>query len=237
MHVYDLSLPLDENTQLYPGSPCVVCEKSATVEKDGYNVVTLTLGSHSGTHIDVPYHFVADGKTTDKVDLGDLVGPAIVLDVSAASVEPRTRITWSDLVKAGIDHLLSPEPNSNPPYRIVLAHTGWQKYYQTPRYNDHPFFDNDVAENLLKRGVRVFGVDTLSPDETPPEHIEDFVVHYTLLGAGAMIIENLTNQDSLLPPKLNLKSNERIHVSLLPLSLTGKSFIVQGVIQSDIDIL
>ena len=219
MHVYDLSLPLDENTQLYPGSSCIVCEKSGTLERDGYNVVTLTLGSHSGTHIDVPYHFVADGKTTDKVDLGELVGPAGVIDLSSAATEPRTRITWKDFVNAGIDDLLGHETK----YRIVLVHTGWQRFYQTPKYNDHPFFDNEVAENLLKRGVRVFGVDTLSPDETPPAKIEDFVIHNTLLGAGAMIIENLTNLESLLPPKLTLKSNERIHVSLLPLAITGTS--------------
>lgn len=147
------------------------------------------------------------------------MGPAGVIDLSSAATEPRTRITWKDFVNAGIDDLLGHETKC----RIVLVHTGWQRFYQTPKYNDHPFFDNEVAENLLKRGVRVFGVDTLSPDETPPAKIEDFVIHNTLLGAGAMIIENLTNLESLLLPKLNLKSNERIHVSLLPLAITGTS--------------
>lgn len=52
------------------------------------------MGSHTGTHIDAPFHFFADGQKVDELDLNMLVGHAIVIDVRGK--EPRSKITWED---------------------------------------------------------------------------------------------------------------------------------------------
>ncbi|KAI5115227.1 hypothetical protein M0805_008451 [Coniferiporia weirii] len=205
MFVYDLSHKLDSGTQPYPGNPVFCCNRAATVKDNGCNLSILTLGSHTGTHIDAPYHFFEDGKTVDQLDLSSLVGPAAVVDV--LHKKPKERITWDDLVRADVVKLLED-------CHILLVRTGWSKYWKTPTYLDHPILDKGAAEKLIEMGIRVLGVDTMSPDETNPSEgvISDFGVHETILGAGAMIVENLTGLEQL--PK------KRVHVSLLPLNIT-----------------
>ncbi|KAL5504566.1 hypothetical protein ACEPAH_7227 [Sanghuangporus vaninii] len=205
MHIYDLSHKLDESTQVYPGDPTISCRKVASIKNDGYSVTSISLGSHSGTHIDAPCHFFEEGKTIDELDLSALVGPAVVIDISDKG--PRERITWDDLVRRNIAELVKG-------HSILLVRTGWSIHWKTPLYLDHPFFDTGVARNLIDLGVRVFCVDTLNPDETLVDGADgDFGVHETILGSGAMIVENLTNLD-LLPI-------DHVHVSLVPLALTG----------------
>ena len=73
---------------------------------------------------------------------------------------------------------------------ILLIHTGWSNFWSTPTYFDHPFLDREVASKLLECGVKVVGIDTLSPDETVLDGSEgSYAVHETLLGAGAVIAE------------------------------------------------
>ena len=212
MRIYDLSHNLDSDTQVYPGDPTFSCHKVSSIKNDGYSVTRLSLGSHTGTHIDAPSHFFENGKTVDELDLSLLVGSAVIIDIQAK--QPRERIAWEDFTSANVDSLIQG-------HKILLVRTGWSKYWKTPAYLDHPFFDKEVATRLLELGIRVFGVDTLSPDETVSEGMEgtedgdeDFGVHETLLGSGAMIVENLTNLDAV-PGNL-------VQVSLLPLLITGE---------------
>lgn len=139
------------------------------------------MGSHTGTHIDAPAHFVADGKTVDGIALASLTGPALVIDlVHKGEREP---ITWVDLVA----HSEQMKPGV-----ILLLRTDWSRYWATPKYFNHPYLTRDAAKEIVKRGVTVLGVDTLSPDETGGT-LGDFGVHEEFLGAGNVIAENLTN--------------------------------------------
>lgn len=204
MRVYDLSHELDSETQVYPGDPSFSCRRVASIQKDGFNVTSLSLGSHTGTHIDAPSHFVDNGKTIDQVDLSLLLGPAVVLDVSGK--EPRKRITWDELVRKGITSLFED-------YHILILRTGWSKHWKTSTYLDHPFLDSQAAKRLLDLGMRVLGVDTMSPDETHTDEAADgdFGVHEAILAADGMIVENLTGLEQL--PGI------RPHVCLLPMKI------------------
>ncbi|KAH8110535.1 putative cyclase [Phellopilus nigrolimitatus] len=205
MLVYDLSHKLDVDTQPYPGDPVFSCHQVAFVKEHGYNVSSLSLGSHTGTHIDAPYHFFEDKKTVDELDLSLLVGPAAVADLTSKGA--RERISWDDLVRANVASLVE---NCH----ILFVRTGWSKHWKTSMYLDHPFIDREAAKKLVEMGVRVLGVDTMSPDETIVDGSEgDFGVHETILGAGAMIVENLTGLDKL--------PSEHVHVSVLPLNIAG----------------
>lgn len=206
MRVFDLSHELDSDTQVYPGDPLFSCCKIAAISQDGYNVTALSLGSHTGTHIDAPSHFIDKGRTVDQIDLSLLLGSALVLDVSGK--RPRERITWDELVRLGVTSLLKN-------CRIVILRTGWSKYWKSSTYLEHPFLDKLAAEHLLEHGMRVLGVDTMSPDEThTDEGVKgDFGVHDVVLGADGMIVENLKGLEQL--------PSSRVEVSLLPMKIAN----------------
>ncbi len=181
--IIDLSHRIDENTQVFPSDPVPCFEPAATIFRDGMNVLSLHLGSHSGTHVDSPCHFVEDGSSIDEMDLELFVGPAVLMD--ARGKEPRSRITVEDLHP--YEDLLSEDV-------IAVVWTGWDGHYGTPQYYDHPFLDRRVAQLLLDSGVKTVAIDALSVDETVLEspHPEGYPVHKLLCGAGCIIAENLT---------------------------------------------
>ncbi|KZT22526.1 putative cyclase [Neolentinus lepideus HHB14362 ss-1] len=198
----DLTHPLNPSAPVCAGHPTFACHPALTLEKDGINVSTLTLGSHTGTHIDAPYHFLPDGLRVDQVDLSLLVGPAVLVDVLGK--QPRSKITWDDL---------KPYVTRFEKGVVVILHTGWSKYWGQPQYRHHPSLDRDAARKIMATGVRVIGVDALSPDEMPfPGEADCFDVHRVILGSGGVIAENLNNLE-------RINFDDPI-VSLLPLRLT-----------------
>ena len=82
-------------------------------------------------------------------------------------------------------------------------------------YRDRPYLDAEAAKRLLALGVRVIGLDTLSPDEVTPQR-EGADVHRAVLGNGGIIVENLARLDALVD-----SGWKHITVSLLPLNLGG----------------
>ncbi|MEU4422514.1 cyclase family protein [Actinoplanes sp. NPDC024001] len=202
--VVDLSVPVEPETQVYPGDPQVRFARHATVARDGYNLLHLELGSQTGTHIDAPYHFKEDGPRIDELDLGLFTGPGVRIDVRG--VGAREAITW--------EHI-APAAYGLAPGTIVLLCTGWSRHYGTPEYFDHPFLGVDACQRLLDLGVRTFCIDTGNIDETPDdEHPGDgYPVHHLIAGAGGVIGENLRN--------LELVEFPSPLVSCLPIALLG----------------
>jgi len=90
--VIDLSVPRGASTALYPGDPAVVLRPHATIERDGYNLLELSLGSQSGTHVDAPFHFLESGARVDELPLERFAGPAVIVDARGAG--ERGRIGW-----------------------------------------------------------------------------------------------------------------------------------------------
>ncbi|KAH9944611.1 putative cyclase [Amylocystis lapponica] len=141
----DLSHTLDANVQVYPGDPTFSCCPALTIAHDGMNVHALSMGSHTGTHVDAPYHFVASGQRIADLPLSPFVGPALVIDMSAKG--PKEAISWADLAPA-------------------RAPDGLSRHWRTAAYLDHPFLARDAAARIVKAGVLTLGVNTLSPDAT-----------------------------------------------------------------------
>ncbi|TFK50814.1 putative cyclase [Heliocybe sulcata] len=198
----DLTHPLDDSAPRCAGHPVFACHPALTLSSDGINVSTLTIGSHTGTHVDAPYHFLADGLRVDQLNLSLLVAPAVLVDVRGKP--PRSKITWRDL-----------EPYAHRFRKgvMVILHTGWSKYWGQERYKDHPSLEVDAARRIMAAGVRVLGVDALSPDEIPlPGEKDRFDVHHVILGSGGVIAENLDNLETI-------DFDDPI-ISLLPLRLT-----------------
>lgn len=192
--IVDLSHTLDATTTVYPGDPTFSCCPALTLEKDGFNVKSLSLGTHTGTHIDAPYHVSDDGETIDNVSLSSCKGPVFVVDVTGRL--PRERIMWSDIasLENDLQHAISRGA-------MVLFRTGWSQHWATDAYFNHPFLDGDIARRLVEMGASLVGIDALSPDETHVEEQEgvpmDFTVHQVLLPANVIIAENLTKLDEI----------------------------------------
>lgn len=182
--VVDLSRRVDDATQVYPGDPPVRLSPATTIVADGVNVLDVHLGSHSGTHVDAPYHFIGDGARIDELPLRLFLGPAVVMDVRGKG--PRERVVADDL-RPYQAHLSEGV--------IAVVRTGWEEHYGMPLYYDHPFLDVQAARMLLNTGTRTIAIDALNVDETvlEGEHPEGYPVHHEILGAGGAIVENLTN--------------------------------------------
>ena len=99
--------------------------------------------------------------------------------------------------------------------RVLLLCTGWARNWAQAGYSDHPYLDVEAAQQLLGLGVKVIGLDTLSPDEITPE-AEGADVHRVVLGSGGIIVENLARLDALVE-----SGWKHVTVSLLPLNLDG----------------
>jgi len=79
MEIIDLTKEISELLEIYPGDPKVEIQQWTTIEKSGYSVHKLCLGSHTGTHLDAPSHMIPNGKTLDEIDLQKLVGNIVKL--------------------------------------------------------------------------------------------------------------------------------------------------------------
>jgi arylformamidase len=188
MDVVDLSQPVHEGMQVYPGDPAVSIHQAVRLAVDGVNVLSIHAGSHTGTHVDAPFHVLAEGARLDELELTLFHGPAVVADVRG--LPARAPIDWAQL---------EPCAAALRPGAVLVVHTGWSEHFGTSRYLEHPWLTEDAARRVLASGVRSVAVDALSPDPTPADGAETgpLPAHRVLLGAGGVIVENLTNVAAL----------------------------------------
>lgn len=198
--IVDLSHPLDEAIPIYPGDPPFRSERAVRLEEMGYNVHRICMGSHAGTHIDAPAHFVAGGATVDALPPEAFVLVGTVLDLRGKG--PREAVTAADL---------EPFAQRLEGVQFPLLYFGWDRHWRDPeRMQAHPFLSGEAARWLADRGVRGVGTDGMSVDETGGEACP---AHEELMGRGLLIAENLANLGSI--------RTERPLLFLLPLPLVG----------------
>ncbi len=191
--VVDLTHPLGHGTPGYPGDPGVELVRAHDHGEQGYRVTELRLGSHVGTHVDVPAHVFADGADVVATGLAALVGPATVVDLG--DLAPRAEIGPADVGPV------------TPGMRLLLR-TGWSRHFGTDLYHDgFPQITLALADHLAAAGVALLGV------EQPSMHHRDgLAVHHRLLGAGIVIVEGLRLTDLHDPAP---------HLVCLPLPVAG----------------
>lgn len=171
----DASLPIGEGMPVWPGDGGVLFQATSSMAAgDSCNVTRISLGVHTGTHIDAPSHFVAGAGTVDAVALDALIGPAFVLDLPDVDGP----ISASGIAEA-------PECE-----RLVLrtGNTRRRLLHQPAFREDYAHLDESAAGEIVRRGIRLIGVDYLS--------VEGFAtgtsaVHDALLSAGVVAVEGL----------------------------------------------
>ena len=197
MQIVDLTQTISPQMPVYPGTEPPVFSLGCSLEVDGFREKKLTFFSHTGTHLDAPAHLLADGKTLDQFAAAQFIGPACCLDFSAFKGE---QIEVADLEPHGAQ-LAKVE--------FCLLHTGWSRYWGDPRYFlDFPVLSLAAAQWLCRFELKGIGFDAISAD---PVASLDLPIHQQLLGKNLVLIENLTNLESL--------TKQQFLFSCLPLKL------------------
>lgn len=186
MRIVDLSHEYADDMPLYPGLPSPSFHDFAEVERDGYAMSQYTLLNHIGTHVDLPSHQVAGGATLDEIPLESLVTDAVTLDLSGR--EPGA------VGRDELEPLLGEVREGD--WLFVYSDNG-RNWGSEGYWTGWSYPDAEASRTLVERGIVGIGFDGPSAD---PVDTETFDLHKVWLGAGRMILENLTNL-GLLPAR------------------------------------
>lgn len=185
--IIDLTLPIN------PKIAGVQITPAKTVQKDGWNASTLKLYSHSGTHMDAPWHFEVNGQTIDRLPLHRLVSDAWVWDLQ--DVAPK------EILK--VEHLKS-LANEFKKGDSILLRTGWSKRLGSDDYrNALPRIGEELAYWLGENNVNILGVEP--PSVADVNNLEEVTkIHRILMENDIIIVEGLTNLYAISQPKVKL---------------------------------
>ncbi|NCC22015.1 MAG: cyclase family protein [Alphaproteobacteria bacterium] len=173
----DLTHTFTPDMPVYPGDPSARLSRCADIESDGFTDHSLETGLHVGTHMDAPWHMIEGGKRIADFPPARFCGRGILVDARGA---PAVDVPLLN------DTIIEPGA-------ILLVLTGWSSRFRQPDYYEsYPEITVAFAREIVKRGVSLLGLDTPSPDREPYE------IHKILLGRDVLIIENLSNLESLL---------------------------------------
>ena len=175
--VIDISVSLSPDTVVYPGDPKVKVEVFKEWSETTSKLSEISMGTHSGTHLDSPAHCLKDGKSIEDLPLDVFVGPARVLDFSLLS----EKITKEDLVGKNVksgERILVKTRNSKEGFSI------WR--------NNFVYLDGDAADYLAEIGIKLFGIDTWSVKQ---KGSKDNRPHTALLSRDVPILETINLVD------------------------------------------
>ncbi len=200
MKIIDLTLTVSDKIPTFPGSPQPNFIPWENVKEDGYNLELLFLSTHTGTHMDAPYHFLEKGAKIHEISLKKLVSEAILIKSKKKDGES---ITKTDIQKFEKKHgeIVS--------FSSVIFYTGWQKNLQKKYYfTKNPGLSVSAAKYLASKKISLVGIDSPSIDLGTDSK---FSVHQIFAKKGMLIVENLANLEKIKPSKF--------HLVVLPLKL------------------
>jgi arylformamidase len=173
--MYDISVAIRPGMPVWDNELDVEVEPLSTVPPDLAAVSRLVMGSHTGTHVDPPKHFIAGGGGVDEMPLEAMIGPCVV-----RRFDERFEITAEQLQAADI-----PQGTQ----RLLLATPG-SELWDLPGFSfDYTGLGLTGARWCVERGIRLVGIDYLSIERS--DSPTKFETHVTLLGAGVVILEGL----------------------------------------------
>jgi arylformamidase len=174
VRLIDISRSLNPDIAVWPGdTPFQLQPKQALADGDTVNLTTLVVSAHTGTHVDAPYHFAADGETMEAVDLSAYWGPAQVVTVSRED---------GPLVPGDFAHAdLSRAPR-------LLVHSNASHTDRTRFHEQFVYPSPELANFLGAQGIRLYGADAPSMDAHDSKTLPG---HKALRRNGILIMEGL----------------------------------------------
>ncbi|MBU1537164.1 cyclase family protein [Myxococcota bacterium] len=172
--IYDISIPLNDKTLVYPGDPPFVRERTSDLEQGApFNFSHISCGLHTGTHLDMPAHFIREGDTALDIDISRWILPALVVNTGEAR-EITAELIASILMEPG-DALLFQTRNSK---RGLLRGT------TVP--DDYTALTPEAARLCVELKCSLVGIDWLTVDLAGDQ---EYGAHRSLLGARIPILE------------------------------------------------
>lgn len=216
MKIIDLSMDISAGMIVFPGDPGVTLDLINHFSKDLCQVTELCFGSHTGTHVDAPRHFLPEGSTIVDLPLASFVGEAICLkpEISSGLGQDHPVMNLSEEQKSLI------RENDR-----ILFSTGWDKYAGTSAYfQGYPVFSESLTGFLLKKRPILIGADlpTLENQGDP------FWMHREMFAGNTVFAEGLINLTQL--------EGKRFFFSAAPLKLAqgdGSPVRAYGIVEED----
>ena len=199
-HAFGEAIPIPD----WPG------EKPQNFELESYSVKvnsglqqTMRLNLHCGTHVDAPSHYAHGHAHVDGVDFREWIGECSIIDVEKP---PLGMVSADDL---------RPHEKLLRGARMAFLSTGWEKMWNTKDYGSkYPFLLPDAGQYLVDLGIKVIGLDTPGPDAPiASPYRKDDALHWIILRADRLIVENLTNLRPLVGTK--------VYVHAVPINIKG----------------
>lgn len=193
----DMTHTLHRDFPTFFGDPQYSEEQLFNYAEHSFNLKQLTVNEHTGTHVDAPLHFSADGASVDEIPIEQLVAPLCIIDIAArAEDDPDAQVTPDDISAWIATH------GEIPANACVAMHSGWGPKVNGDGFRNFdgeamhfPGFHVEAATMLIEEtGAMSIAVDTLSLDHGPSP---DFATHYAWLPTGRFGIECVANLDML----------------------------------------
>lgn len=173
----DISFPYYEGMAIYPGNPSYEREAVQDVLRgDLATVSKITMGTHTGTHIDAPLHVFKDGRSVNQIPLAQMNGQAKLLDLRGMQEISVERLKTEKLCADDI---------------VLLKTDNTERFQGTQVLSDYVTLTYEAAEYLVEIGIKMVGIDYMSIERPRGKRIEGKSIHRILLGAGIVIAEGL----------------------------------------------
>ena len=190
MKIIDLTLTISESIPTFPGSPKPSFIDWNNLKDDGYNMELLFLSSHTGTHMDAPFHFVKKGKKIHEINPSRFVSEAILVKIRSKV------ITKTDIQKFEKKHRKIESGST------VIFFTGWQKNLKKEIYfTKNPGLSTSAANYLVLKKINLVGIDSPSIDLGSNSK---FSAHHIFSKKEILIVENLANLEKIRSTKFQL---------------------------------
>ena len=182
----DLTLTISESIPNFPGSPSPQFILWSTIKKEGYNLELLFLSSHTGTHLDAPFHFVKKGIKIHQIPISRFIGEAILIKIKKLKDES---ITKKDLIN------FEKKNGKIQNHSSIILFTSWQKNLNKKIYfTNNPGLSKSAANYLASKKINLVGIDSPSIDLGTDK---SYSAHTILAKKNILIVENLSNLEKI----------------------------------------
>jgi len=175
MIIVDLTHPISNDMTTYPSDPNVAIVREKEIHSDRSLLHRFTMGTHTGTHLDVPAHIISDGKTLDDFPLSSFMGKTVKVNLNS--------LIELDKMGEKVDG--------------IIFESSWYKRFKEPEIyfgSDRPEIPRHLVKKAIEMGIKYFGCDLPSVDVSGSK---EKPIHNALLEANIIIYESLTNLNQL----------------------------------------
>ncbi|MCL2116644.1 MAG: cyclase family protein [Methanobrevibacter sp.] len=192
MRFIDLTHQLKNDIMVYPGDPLFKLKNIN--DTNDYSLFEIKGNLHTGTHIDAPYHYIANGKKVKNILLENLIGKANVFNLNLINHEKEINLEDIEtLYKIGQKKYSNNHDLEKRLKKIIILKTSWCNNWGEKNYfTENPFISKEVANIFVENNISGVAIDTPSVDSYGENKI-----HKILLKNNIWIVENLTNMSKI----------------------------------------